>query len=599
MVEIKLKENENTLYKEFGNDFLAIRGYFDALDKDESHYANSNDICTQLSLVKEMVDKVPKAFWKQKDIKILDCCCGNGNFPAYIGTKTSLNNLYFNEISEKRIENLIKYFGKDINLTKKDFLEFEDKEEYDMIVANPPYAKFTEDGARAAKNHNLSRLFIDKAIRCTKPEGYVLFIVPDNWMSFSDRNNLPSLLSEYQFRYISIHTPKKYFPNVGSTFTYFLVQKTKNVDSFTIANGYKINDTQEVKLPKGINFIPLYCSQLVLDILDKTVNNDNIPKYNIETSSDLHKHTKGECFSNIQDEEHKFKIWHTPRQCYWSLIPHKYQDGYKVFVSLTTQYETFIDNCGMTQSIAFIRCKDKDDAKRINEELNSPLYKFINNITRYGNFGNNRVLERLPVLSEVSLTEEELNFIETFNAAYYKSKKKTAAKEDNKNRTDVLIKDTAELQDEVNYSIYDYKDYFSYMCSVIPNVEQEKLEIDNMQPEFADKEGLIYIFVVDDKIFKIGQTTNTFADRIQSYNCGRKKARANGTCSVTNYFVLQSFLEIGKPVDVYAYVPPLAIYELFGKIIHSSEAPSKYAERLIVEDFEKKYYKKPIGCTQS
>ena len=51
----------------------------------------------------------------------------------------------------------------------------------------------------ASKNHNLSRDFIKKALRITKKNGYILFIVPNNWMSFSDRNKLPQELTKYQF----------------------------------------------------------------------------------------------------------------------------------------------------------------------------------------------------------------------------------------------------------------------------------------------------------------------------------------------------------------------------------------------------------------
>ena len=61
-----------------------------------------------------MVDVIPQSFWGKKDLKILDSCCGNGNFHAYISTKTNLKNLYFNEINSARIANVKKYFGPDI-----------------------------------------------------------------------------------------------------------------------------------------------------------------------------------------------------------------------------------------------------------------------------------------------------------------------------------------------------------------------------------------------------------------------------------------------------------------------------------------------------
>ena len=83
--------------------FNEIKNYFNRLNQDLSHFTNSNDICTPMDCVKEMVDKIPQEFWERKNIKILDCCCGNGNFHGYISTKTNLNNLYFNEINPSEL----------------------------------------------------------------------------------------------------------------------------------------------------------------------------------------------------------------------------------------------------------------------------------------------------------------------------------------------------------------------------------------------------------------------------------------------------------------------------------------------------------------
>lgn len=79
--------------------FDLIKQKFDNLNIDKSHFVNSNDICTPMDCVKEMVDSIPENFWQQSNLKILDSCCGNGNFFAYIALKTPLSNLYFNEIN--------------------------------------------------------------------------------------------------------------------------------------------------------------------------------------------------------------------------------------------------------------------------------------------------------------------------------------------------------------------------------------------------------------------------------------------------------------------------------------------------------------------
>ncbi|GAA8238846.1 hypothetical protein HpKG61_05230 [Helicobacter pylori] len=81
--------------------------------------------------------------------------------------------------------------------------------------------------------------------------------------------------------------------------------------------------------------------------------------------------------------------------------------------------------------------------------------------------------------------------------------------------------------------------------------------------------------------------------------CGKVEYRKNGTCSTTNYFVLQSLLKINKIVQVYAFFPEQPTYTLFGKTYQDSFSTSKRAENVILENFIKNHNKKPIGCTQT
>jgi len=83
-------------------------------------------------------------------------------------------------------------------------------------------------------------------------------------------------------------------------------------------------------------------------------------------------------------------------------------------MSLTNKYQTFIDNCGMTQSIAFVRCASKSEAQKVKEALDNKIYLFLNNITRYGNFNNVKVLQQFPVLSQIKLSAKEEVFIADF-----------------------------------------------------------------------------------------------------------------------------------------------------------------------------------------
>jgi methylase of polypeptide subunit release factors len=399
-----------------------LRKKLESLNSDHSHFINSNDICTPMDCVEEMVDNIPCSFWDRKNIRILDPCAGNGNFPAYISQKIKHNQsvfLHLNEINSKRVQYIQEFFN-GIHLTQKDFLYFSIIEEgnYDLIIANPPYAKFT-NGKRTAKNHGISKDFVKKSMELLNKNGFLAFILPDNWMSLSDRNDIPRILSRYQFIKLNIHGAKKYFPKIGSSFTWFVLQKKENKDKFIVSNYFKKREDSLVSLNKETKSIPLFYNDNVKSIIDKTLNSDN-EKIKIITSSDLHKYTKKLILSTQKSEDFPYEVVHTPKQTIWSKKPHKFQEGWKVFISLTSYYGSFIkENVGMTQSIAFILCKNKEEALKWKKIIDHPLYIFLNNIHRFGNFNNIRVLQNFPapidknnIWRSFNLNEDEIKLIE-------------------------------------------------------------------------------------------------------------------------------------------------------------------------------------------
>ena len=145
-------------------------------------------------------------------------------------------------------------------------------------------------------------------------------------------------------------------------------------------------------------YIPLLYNATVQGILAKTLELQvSRQRFHVETSSDLHRYTKAALISNTETEEHRYRLIHTPKQTVYASRPHKWQEGYKVFISTTDKYQVFVDGCGMTQSIVFIRCASREEAETYAAILRHPLYVFLNNICRWGNFNNIRVLQQLPV----------------------------------------------------------------------------------------------------------------------------------------------------------------------------------------------------------
>jgi len=408
--------------------------YNKVLNMDKSTYKSSNDEPTPIECIEEMMAKLPDELWSRTDLKILDPCCGNGNYavPVYYKlfeqglTRQNIleNVLYFNDINEDRLYNVRTTFCNRthrLNISKQDFLEpftplwIENSRQYDLIMANPPYAKLMEDGKRASKNHNLIKDFIEASLRLLKPEGYLMFISPDNWMSYADRNVLIEKLTSLQIIHLDIHSAKKHFKKVGSSFTWYIIQNRPAHKNMTVSGIWKGAAFSGSVISKPRRYIPLLYNDVVESILAKTVDNDALPKFQVKTSSDLHRYTKRDLISNTQTETHIHRLIHTPSQTVYANRAHKFQEGYKVFLSVTDKYAIFVDNCGMTQSIVFILCESREQAEQYKKILEHPLYVFINNICRWGNFNNIRVLQHFPTCPIVSNTMTESVIYKYFN----------------------------------------------------------------------------------------------------------------------------------------------------------------------------------------
>jgi adenine-specific DNA-methyltransferase len=102
------------------SDFNELKNYYDTiLNIDKSTYKSSNDEPTPIDCVIEMISKIPEELWEQKDLSILDPCCGNGNFSIpilfkllqYHDKRTILEQmLEFNDINTSRLENVRNVF---------------------------------------------------------------------------------------------------------------------------------------------------------------------------------------------------------------------------------------------------------------------------------------------------------------------------------------------------------------------------------------------------------------------------------------------------------------------------------------------------------
>lgn len=378
-----------------------IEKYFNALNEVEAHKQSTDDICTPMDCVKKMLDYIPQELWQRENIRVLDPCCGNGNFGAYCQFKTDINNIWFNDINAIRLSNCRKMLNpKHLNRQDAFRMDGEFSGTWDMIMANPPYS------GGGNKNRSISNQFIELAIDLLNERGYLCFITPNNWMTYNNNNTtLKKLLSQGSFIVID-NDAKKYFPKVGSSFSIIVWQKGVFDNRTKIVNGYLIKDEQTgVVIPNDLKFIPLYISQTVLDVVRKcTQEQENRFRYRC----DLHNFTKKALLSDEKSEEYPYETVHTPRKTRYAKIKQDIYDKWVIIIPLSTYYVPYIKSkVNTTQSVGYFAFETKKQAEEYLKKITSTCFKVLIHLTRYGNFNNIMVLKHLKFDEEPMLTETE------------------------------------------------------------------------------------------------------------------------------------------------------------------------------------------------
>jgi len=162
----------------------------------------NGEVFTPLTLVNEMLDKLPSEVWNNKNYKWLDPAVGIGNFPIIVferlmkGLSKEIpdeqvrrkhileNMLYAVDICPVNISiyKLIMGYPKDYqskNIVTGSFLDDKTFQgfTFDVIVGNPPY--------NAPGNTNTGNViwtkFLGKSILNIKTSGYLVFVHPPGW----------------------------------------------------------------------------------------------------------------------------------------------------------------------------------------------------------------------------------------------------------------------------------------------------------------------------------------------------------------------------------------------------------------------------------
>lgn len=398
--------SKNTMNIIVQHDIESLFSIYDNLNKDNSHKLSNDDICTPMECVKTMLDYIPKHFWQQENIRVLDPCCGNGNFGAYAMFKTDIKNIYFNEINKKRLQNC-KNILNPPNISDYDFLGIESHilGHFDLIMANPPYS------GGGNKNRSMSNKFIESSIEKLNDKGYLCFVTPNNYMTYNNNNTtLKKLLSLGSFLVIN-NDAKKYFKGIGSSFSIMIWQKGVNNHKTTIINNYLLKDIQHnITIPKDLPFLPLYISQNILNLVQKLIS--KTPN-NFTYRCDLHNFTQKAFLSDTQDNTYKYRTIHTPRKTRYASKKQDIYDKHIIIIPLSTYFIPYIESkTNTTQSVGYFAFESKKEASNYLKILNKPHFKVLIHLTRYGNFNNIMVLKHLAFDKQITLDSYQTKDIE-------------------------------------------------------------------------------------------------------------------------------------------------------------------------------------------
>jgi hypothetical protein len=119
--------------------------------------------------------------------------------------------------------------------------------------------------------------------------------------------------------------------------------------------------------------------------------------------------------------------------------------------------------------------------------------------------------------------------------------------------------------------------------------------------KWTDKKEWLYMFVMNDRIVKIGGTRTGLQNRAASYLCGHHVGDRgkSGDCSKTNGYIYNTFefyIKLGCKIEMYGYELPVDTKEIdfFGKKVTIVSQNFTAYESLLMSEYKDNYDKYPV-----
>jgi hypothetical protein len=423
---------------------LMLREYVKVAEVERKKFG---EVMTPLDLVKEMLNTLSPEVWSNPNLKWLDSCNGTGPFLIMVIYKLMNGLKDWEPDDEKRykhiVENMV-YSGElqpknmflymcavdpfdkyKLNVYTGSYLESEfdyhmkniwNVEKFDIVIGNPPYQDNNKNGGVQPKNHNLWSKFITKSSDILKDSGLLLYVTPDSWRSPSSK--ILELFKSNTLLFANFDVAK-YFPGVGSTFSYYLLKIGKHDQECKIY-GIDVDMNKLKYIPNG--------GELSLSIHLKTIMSSS-DKYNLlcDTTSN-HSTSQKSNLSKLITDTNIYRLHHTNAQEFFSTKKSKNHDDKKVYFTISGYFSPKYDdgNISTSEICPYILVNNETEGLNLVKILKSKIYSFLVNTGKWSGFLNKDILRCLPKLDlnkdwtdeeickELNLTEEEIIFINNF-----------------------------------------------------------------------------------------------------------------------------------------------------------------------------------------
>ena len=379
------------------------------LKPNELQKKKNGEVFTPLELIREKCEKIPKDFWSNPNVKVLDPCCGIGNYEVVLieyfmnglkdkipDEKKRMNHitneiLYCYDICPINIS-LCKMITNIRNVYCKDFLTTEFNIKFDLVIGNPPYNDNQNALNKRGGGDSLWNKFIIKGLSIVKKDGLLVYVHPSGWRKpeseKSKFNGLFKILTNTNTMiYLEIHNSKdglKTF-QAGTRYDWYIVKKCKNNSNTLIKDE---NGIEKFINLNNLKFLPNCNIDLVLPLLG---NDNDFCKmiYNVSNYESRKKYVKTE-----KTKEFKYPLIHSTnksgiRYMYSSVNDKGHFGVSKVIFGESGINDVIIDmngEYGMTQGAIAIIISSEKEGEELKKYLLNDKFKKILDSCSWGNF---------------------------------------------------------------------------------------------------------------------------------------------------------------------------------------------------------------------